>query len=404
MAFFLLCLTMFIMFFQPVAVFPHLQKIQPLRNAAIIALLVYGVSNEKSKTPFFSVKTNKYFFFFAVMQILGSCKLWMNAGIETFNLWLRMGLVYFLIFKSVINAKRLKWIVLMIVCGITYLSYYSLSNHVVDYIDGDRASGFGWYSNGNDLSMILVSVIPLLLMLVNVLRKTLVKDLFLAIAVMFSFNILFTLSRSGLLGLCVVGLLCLIFSKKISKPLRLVLTVLLFISVITVGVSNVLNRGDLSGLTGDASSEDRKIQWKAGIRMALANPIFGVGRGEFRYRAVEYGGVKGLQPHNTIIQVFGDSGILGGIFYLLFGIFPLISGWKIMKKSNYETLSSEEFIMYRFLIIALSGFWVCAFFSNRYHAYILYILVGLITALRKNIIDKKLLLENDIAKINNKAC
>jgi len=378
------------MFFQPGAVFPWMEAYQPLRNFAIIALITYILAGNKNKVPFLSVKINRYFVLFVILQILSSSKLWMSAGIETLNLWIRLGLVYFLIFKSVTDINKIKWVGFMIILGSGYLSYYSILTFVIHYMPGARANGFGWYENSNDLSMILVAIIPLLLLLVNTSRNLVLKYLFLGIAGLFSFNILFTSSRNGLLGLCSVGVLCLLVSKKIAKPVRLVLLVILFASVVGVGVANVLSRSDLSGLTGDDSSESRKEQWKAGIRMTLANPLFGVGRGEFRYRAIDYQGIKGMEPHNTIIQVFGETGIPGGIFYILFAIFPIFEGFKLLRRIETDKLETEGFIAYKFLLIALTGFWVCAFFSNRYHAYILYVVVALIAAVKENIIYNQL--------------
>ena len=198
-----------------------------------------------------------------------------------------------------------------------------------------------------------------------------------------------------MLGLCCVGMLCLLFSKKIAKLVRLILLVVLFVSVVVVGVTNVLDRSDLSGLTGDDSSENRIEQWKAGVRMTLANPLLGVGRGEFQFRAVDYDGIRGLQPHNTIIQVFAETGILGGMFYVLFSVFPLLSGCKVMRGLKNDEADAEEYIVYRFLLISLTGFWVCAFFGNRYSSYILFIIISLISSVRGNIIGEKALLSRE---------
>ena len=51
---YLLYLTIFIMFFQPAAVWPALEVYQPLRNSAILALLAYMFSQKRSAAPFFA--------------------------------------------------------------------------------------------------------------------------------------------------------------------------------------------------------------------------------------------------------------------------------------------------------------------------------------------------------------
>ncbi|MFC2091764.1 O-antigen ligase family protein [Elusimicrobiota bacterium] len=364
-----------------------------MRNTALIALIAYLFTSNKVKTQSFSIATSRYFILFALFQVLSSFMIWSRAGFETFNLWIRLGIVYFLIVKSVNNTSRVKAICFMIILAISYLAYYSITKFAIYYIPGIRAGGFGWYENSNDLSMILVAVIPLALLIANTSRSFIKKYIFILLAIYFSFNVLFTGSRNGLLALLIVGILSLLSSEQIIKPIRLALTILLIFSVVSVGVSNVLSRSDLSGLTGDDSSEHRKEQWKAGVRMMLAKPFFGVGRGEFRYNAVDFGGIRGVQPHNTFIQVFAESGIPAGIFFTLFSVGPLFDAKKLLKHFNRNKLSKDYIITYKFLTISLAGFWVCAFFGNRYHAYILYVLVGLLVSIRE--IIRKHLLQNE---------
>jgi len=101
------------------------------------------------------------------MQVLSASAVWISVGIEIFNLWLRMGLVYFLITQSVDNEAKVKGIAATIVLAIVYLSYYSISSFVVGYLPGVRAAGFGWYENPNDIAIILVTAIPLALLVAN---------------------------------------------------------------------------------------------------------------------------------------------------------------------------------------------------------------------------------------------
>ncbi|MCK5267150.1 MAG: O-antigen ligase family protein [Spirochaetes bacterium] len=380
------------MFFQPAAVFPQLAPYQPVKNTAIMALLTYILGGKKSKIPFFSVLTNRYFLLFMLMQTIGSFLVWSQAGMETVNFWMRYGIVYFLLFKSINDEKKVKSVIMLIILALGYLSYYSISTFVVDYMPGARAAGFGWYENGNDLSIILVSIIPLVLLLSNTAKNTALKYLFLILSGIISFNILFTGSRSGLLALFCVGVFSLITAEKIAKPLRTILLVSLLLGIMIIGTATVLSRRDIeTGMLGDVSSENRKVQWKAGIKMTLRNPFFGVGRDKFIENAEYYGGIRGMAPHNTIIQVFAESGIPGGIFFFLFAIYPIIDGRKIMKKIDKEKLKTEKFMIYRFLLYSLTGFWICAFFSNRYHSYMLYVLVALITAVKENLLSKDLI-------------
>jgi O-antigen ligase len=272
----------------------------------------------------------------------------------------------------------------MVALGVAFLSYTSYVNFVVNYMPGQRAEGFGWYENPNDLAIILVSVIPLLLLLANQASFWLGKLLFLAVAAMYAGNILFTASRNGLLGLSVAGFLCAFFSNTIPRVIRMALIVALGVAVIVVGGANVLQRKGVTGLRGDDSSEDRIIQWKAAGRMVMSRPLLGVGPGEFTTYAVEYGGIRGLVPHNTIIQVFAETGVIGGLFFVLFGFTSVLEAFRYIRSRKDVT---DPGMCFLFVAFALVGFWVCAFFSNRYEFYILYVLVALMSAIKTNILS-----------------
>lgn len=385
MAIFLLYATLFVMFFQPVYVWPVLEAWQPLRNLAIAALVAFLFAGGKSQTGFFSSKINRYFLFFVVWQSISSGMIWSGAMIETINLWLRMGIVYYLITKSITSERRLNISITMIVMAIVYLVYYSIDQFVLNYQPGMRAGGFGWYENSNDLAIILVSVIPLSLLLAHTSRAFLLKVFYYVLSGSFAFTILFTGSRNGLLGLLTVVSLSLMSLRNVSGIMRTIMMVLIVGAVASVGITNVLSRSDLNGLSGDDSSEDRIEQWKAGVRMVVRNPLFGVGRGEFDDSAVDYGGIRNLQPHNTIIQVVSETGIPGGIAFILFAFQPLIEIRRLGKQKNDR--ANPKIMMYaQFISVALIGFWVCAFFSNRYQFYILYVLVAILVAIKHNIL------------------
>jgi len=131
------------------------------------------------------------------------------------------------------------------------------------------------------------------------------------------------------------------------------------------------------------------VQWKACVIMALKNPILGVGPGESAFVMRKYGGIQGLVPHNTLLQIFAETGIPGGIFFFLCTCYPM---WDAMKrlKNRRERLNDSALSIYKYLTIALLGFWACAIFSNRVQFAILYILIALMIAIEKNILKREL--------------
>ena len=393
MAFFLLCLFTFVMFFQPSFVWPALAQYRPYRYSAIAAIVSFIFFGKKSDIALFSVSNARWFFLFVAMQLLSAAAIWIHGAVDLFlNTWLNLLIIYVIIVKTCTNEKKIEIIILMIVSALIYLSYYSINDYVSNYFSGYRAIGFGWYEEANDISLILTCAIPLAFCLAELSNSFLNRYCFITIAGLFGLNILLCGSRNGLLGLMSVGCLSLLFMKKISRPIKISILIVLVGSIIGFGIANVLSRSDLqsTGLTGDDSSESRIIQWKACMRMTFHHPLLGVGPNEARFQARDYGGIRGLMPHNTLVQVFAETGIPGGIFFLMCTIYPLWEAWRFFKiKENRDRTEKPFLIIYKYLVIALSGFWICAFFSNRVYFKILYVLIALITALRTHYLEAR---------------
>ncbi|GAB6098046.1 hypothetical protein JCM14469_43010 [Desulfatiferula olefinivorans] len=277
-------------------------------------------------------------------------------------------------------------VILMLLFAIGYLSYYSLTDLYSRYEIGALARGFGWYENGNDLSMIFVAILPLTFIFIENSDNKAVKYFFIILALQFSINILLTGARNGVLGLSTAIGLFLLSSKKIKIAIKIIIIIMLANGIIYVGYKTIMTRSDLAGnLSGDESSEDRLTQWIACTKMLIKNPVFGVGPNQSRYEMRNYGGVRGLLPHNTLIQVFAETGVFGGFFFFMFAIYPLSISYKYFNKRIKKVHTSAE-NYYKYTSISLCSFWVCACFSNRVYMYILYVLVAILVA-SKELID-----------------
>ncbi len=387
MAFFLLVLTIFIMFFQPVGYFPALEAIRPLRTIAFIALISYILTGEKSERKFFEAKETKAFLGFVVIQIISASFIWLQYGYEMANSWLKTGIIYFLIVMLCTHYKRIEWIFLAIISGIVWLSKYSISRYVLEHSLGNdswRARGFGWFDGTNDIAMILVAVIPLAFYFIETKQNILIKGLFVSLIGLFSVNIMLTGSRGGLLGFLATALLCVVGSKTLIKPIKIVTFFLAITLAVPIGIKIVKQRSDVvqGSYTQDESAQNRIIQWKAGIQMLIHNPLFGVGPEQFSHFSSDYGGIRNLAPHNTIIQVFAESGFPGGILFILMSYFILKDFRFYVRDPVLEETHEIELTLYRFLSYSLIGFWVCAFFSNRNQSDILYVTMALIVAVK----------------------
>jgi len=373
------------MFFQPAGVFPGLAAYRPLRTVAFIALIFYALSEKETDRKFLEADETKYYFGFVIMQIISAAVFWLSHGYYILNDWLKTSIIYFLIIKLGNSIQRIEHILLMIVSGITYLSVYSITNYFKEHNAGNveaLARGFGWFDGTNDIAMILVSMVPFLFYFITTCENKLKKIIFMCILVMFSYNIMITGSRGGILGFIVTSSLCVIFSRLISTPQKIIAIVLVIAFAIPVGIEIIQQRSDIvaGSYSQDDSAQNRIIQWKAGARMVLSHPLLGVGPEKFSDFSEDYGGIRNLAPHNTIVQVIAETGIIGGLFFILMNFFALKDAYIFIKDETIQARYEGELLLYRYLSYSLIGFWVCAFFSNRNQSYILYVTIAIMIA------------------------
>jgi putative inorganic carbon (HCO3(-)) transporter len=124
----------------------------------------------------------------------------------------------------------------------------------------------------------------------------------------------------------------------------------------------------------DESVSGRLVAWVEGLEMLKAQPILGVGYGQF----LEY---HTLTAHNSLLLALAETGLLGGFFWV--GLFVVT----FLELRRLETLRSDDAFddtarqWAEGLYLSLLGFISAAFFLSRTFAPTLYLVVGLAVAL-----------------------
>jgi hypothetical protein len=95
----------------------------------------------------------------------------------------------------------------------------------------------------------------------------------------------------------------------------------------------ILMLGGRSGSDAESSSFERLAAWRAGFRMLLSSPVWGVGKSQY---AEHYG----LTAHNTFVLEAGELGLVGLVLWLS----VLYTGMKIvvLAKRRYRTRAGGE--------------------------------------------------------------
>jgi O-antigen ligase len=133
-------------------------------------------------------------------------------------------------------------------------------------------------------------------------------------------------SRGGFLGLCAVFLYCLARSPRKWVGV-VVIAVILAVVVPFVG-SNYWNEISTISDVNEGTADLRLEIWQIGIRMWQANPIFGVGAGNFRWLVGAYESAEQLEKygrdlggsiiaHSLFVELLAELGIAGALVLLL---------------------------------------------------------------------------------------
>lgn len=129
---------------------------------------------------------------------------------------------------------------------------------------------------------------------------------------------------------------------------------------------------------GESSAYGRIEAWYDGTQMFAANPVFGVGVGNFTEHTV-------LTAHNSFVLVLAEAGIIGYTVWLAMVGYCFIMPMMVLRlpavidDPDRQPLWSEERRMAMTMLIAMVGFFACAFFLSRSYVILLYILLGLVT-------------------------
>lgn len=250
----------------------------------------------------------------------------------------------------------------------------------------------GTFTDPNHLSLYIGTILILIInkamsYKINIFEKIIT---FIGLLVLF-----LTFSRSSILSFLISFIFSIIIYKiKYKKRFKIFnKTILFFILILIIIIlfpnTNIFLDRILSSFnltTGNVSIRFRI--WKVAKNMIIANPIFGVGAGNFINNFTEYINDVNLPikrnrvAHNSIIEIIAETGILSAILILLFiAIFIFKSILVIIKSNNLINVNN---LMGLVMIIIFISF-VSIFLSNIFYKEIFWLYIGSGYAILNNI-------------------
>jgi len=204
-------------------------------------------------------------------------------------------------------------------------------------------------------------------------QKSLKKNTALLIVMILSiYNIYKTQSQQGfaiLLAMISIGLYLLLRKKFRSKYYDLTF-IALSIGAIALVLLDLFRKAPWKSIVYEESVSYRGDFWRAGWRMFISNPIFGVGPGGFRDNYMRYRDTTAAgrpmvdsitdSPHNYFINIASTGGLPLLIAYILINILVLL---KIIKLLKSQLVMSNNLII---IIMCWIGFSLQSMISIEY--------------------------------------
>ncbi|MCS6297090.1 MAG: O-antigen ligase family protein [Nitrospira sp.] len=311
--FYLVLLAMLFEFGRPQDVLPPL-KVIPIPTlidvSILIAVLVSG------KATFANLQTKLW------MGLLAFMALWVPFANN--NFWALMTLkemtLYFFFYLGIVTFVNTTG-------KMQKLIFMWLGVHAVLGINGILHHGQGvggWLGDENDFGMEMNVAVPVAFFMYQASVTQRGKLLYMVLLGVFVMTVVSTSSRGAFLGLLALSIYCWLYSPR--KVMSLILGICLVGLVLVAAPQEYWDR--INSITDDSTMEtgtagQRMFTWGIGWEIFTANPIFGIGQGNFPWTIGEYMGgrtwqtksLAGRQAHSLYFTLLPELGLVGVIIF-----------------------------------------------------------------------------------------
>lgn len=297
---------------------------------------------------------------------------------DLFNKVFIKTVLLFVIMINVIRTERqLKLMILLSLVAGFYMSALALRDYGAATpapLDIARAKTTinNMFGDPNAMALHLVTMIPIAIGMLLASSNILKKVLYGGGAVLMIAGNFATQSRGGFMGIVAAGS---VLAWKLGRRNRFLTIGVL---VIAVGATLAFAPGGYGGRMStiwnpdsDASASSRRELLKRSLLMTAANPVFGIGIGNFPIV-----GQRGQTTHNAYTQVAAEIGVAAFIFYVLF----LVAGYKRLRRIERETLVDRKLSRFYYLTVglqaSLAGYLMGSFFLSVAYDWYVYFIVA----------------------------
>ena len=296
--------------------------------------------------------------------------------------------LFLIVYTAIRKPKHVVWLVSAFVTASTLSAGYGL---LVPRPGGENEGRLGGtLGEPNELAAVLVAGLVLALALAAISnRKPLTRGAMIVAAGLCLLCLFLTLSRGGLVALGVAMIAAVFVAGRWRGKALAAAAVTLTSLVVFFGFA--ASASQVARVT-ESTTSGRSDLWEVGWRMVKANPVKGVGVGQFQTSAVHYliepGSIARADliidaphvAHNLYLQVLSELGLIGLLPFLVILGFPILCTLRAARIFERKGDVRMEVIA-RGVFVALVGMLAADFFLSAQFSKQLWLLLGLGPAL-----------------------
>lgn len=314
----------------------------------------------------------------------------LGAALQHVARYVLSAFLFLIVFTAVRTRQHVRWLLGAFVAASTLSGAYGL---ISPPPPGEEDRLAGTIGEPNQLAAVLVAGFVISLALgVTEKRWPLLRGLYFASSVLCLLTTFLTLSRAGLIALVLAMVAAVIVGGRWRPQIALAATLAVLSLVgFFAFVATPDQRARVTN-TGQGATTGRSDIWTVGWRMVMANPIKGVGTGQFEGSSVHYLIAPGTirrsdliidQPkvaHNIYLHIFAELGIVGLVPFLLILGFALRCALLAAREFSRRGDSAMDLIS-RSVFVGLIGILSADFFASEQFSKQLWLLLGIGPAL-----------------------
>jgi O-antigen ligase len=345
----------------------------------------------------------------AVILLTVPTSSWPGGSVNVFiDLFMKVALIFMLMVNAVTSPRRIERITWVIVLAFGYISVLAWRDYALgrNMYDGNRVGGAagGFFENPNDLALNIATFLPLAIMYVKRPGPAFKRVLSAAIVVLMLGTLVFTKSRSGMLGAVAMMAVFLVVSRSLTPTTILAGIVAGLVTVPLMPQSFFERMASITDESKDAtgSREARRILLEDAWNVFLEYPLTGVGAGQFENFNFPGRKVQWRVTHNALLQIAAEIGVFGVIAFVFLIWRGFAAAWAARRALAWthrrvpkrrrgaaepeDGLAPDERVFLdttaSALCAAMTGWFVCALFASVAFNWTFYYVLGLAVCTR----------------------